>query len=83
MTLIKGSEARSVLHMILHIQCLLNNSGGIENIGISSIGGKAIILSRNTQLMAAPKTQIVLDMGYTSVRSDSQKHPDRVIHFMI
>ena len=27
--------------------------------------GKAIILCRNTQLMATPKTQIVLDMGYT------------------
>ena len=27
--------------------------------------GKAIILSRNAQLMATPKTQIVLDMGYT------------------
>ena len=29
--------------------------------------GKAIILCRNTQLMATPKTQIVLDMGYTLV----------------
>ena len=27
--------------------------------------GKAIILSQNAQLMATPKTQIVLDMGYT------------------
>ena len=27
--------------------------------------GKAIILCRNTQLMATQKTQIVLDMGYT------------------
>ena len=27
--------------------------------------GKAIILCQNTQLMATPKTQIVLDMGYT------------------
>ena len=29
--------------------------------------GKAIILCWNTQLMATPKTQIVLDMGYTLV----------------
>ena len=29
--------------------------------------GKAIILCRNTQLMATPKTKSVLDMGYTLI----------------
>jgi hypothetical protein len=44
----------------------------LPSVALSSIGGKAIILSRNTQLMATPKTQIVLDMGYTLV-APSQK----------
>jgi len=35
--------------------------------------GKAIILSRNAQLMATPKTQIVLDMGYTLLQGKYNK----------
>ena len=40
--------------------------------------GKAIILSRNAQLMATPKTQIVLDMGYTLPKGVQNEHANRV-----
>ena len=40
--------------------------------------GKAIILCRNTQLMATPKTQIVLDMGYTLAYPARRLNPGSV-----